>query len=373
MTIDVTSPTTQATINLEQFAARVQPRNYLLLGLLASTAAITASMILINRISTVMPQGRGVVLTMVSIIICLACIPVILATVRCFKTVSRFHKECEAGGNERARRQSVADLIEYAHIATGWGVAVVIGDFLGVFFTLRNAAVIHTFFDFEVFQSSWIEVLSFYWVNVQVALLAQLLVLVVGLIIALMRIAPGPAGTPLRFLAIVYVDIFRAVPSIVVLYLVGFGIAIAGIPLLSDLDGKWLAVIGLSLSYSAYVSEVYRAGLESVHPSQWAAARSLGLSYSDTLRKVIVPQAVRVVIPPLTTDFISLQKDTALLGIIGVIDTFMAARLHAAQVYNLSPVLLTAAIFILVTIPQARLVDYFARRDRRRTGIEVTG
>jgi polar amino acid transport system permease protein len=151
-----------------------------------------------------------------------------------------------------------------------------------------------------------------------------------------------------------------------VLYLVGFGLSLAKVPVIKDLPPIWLAIVALTLTYGAYVAEVYRAGLESIHPSQWAAARSLGLSYAMTMRTVIIPQAFRRIVPPLLNDFIGLQKDTALIGVMGVIDAFMQARLVSSQVFNLSPVTVVAVAFVLVTIPQARFVDRLIRRDQAR-------
>jgi polar amino acid transport system permease protein len=148
--------------------------------------------------------------------------------------------------------------------------------------------------------------------------------------------------------------------------LIVFGLPLTGVRFFQTMPLTWLGIIALTLTYSAYVSEVYRAGLASIHPSQSAAARSLGLSYTQTLRTVLVPQAVRRVIPPLLNDFISLQKDTALLSVAAISEALLVAKLWEAQLFNLSPIALVAAFFIIITIPQARVVDYHIDRDAAR-------
>ena len=168
-------------------------------------------------------------------------------------------------------------------------------------------------------------------------------------------------------MATVYTDIFRGLPAIICIYLVGFGLPLTGLPLLGNWPPEWYAILALTLTYGAYVAEVYRAGIESVHWSQVAAARSLGLSFFQTLRFVVVPQAVRRIIPPLLNDFISLQKDTALVNVIGAIDAFNQAKIVASNHFNLSSVTTVAFLFVLITIPQARFVDRLLEREQRRT------
>lgn len=241
--------------------------------------------------------------------------------------------------------------------------------FAGVFtlFLLANDhAVQTTFFDASFMGKSFADVAVAFLQNVQIAIIAEVFVLGWGLLIALMRMLPGDAGKPIRRLATIYVDAFRAVPAIIVIYLVGFGLPLAGVPVLSDMSPMWAAVLALTLTYGAYVAEVYRAGIESIHWSQVAAARSLGLSYGKTMRFVVVPQAVRRVTPPLLNDFIGLQKDTALVTVIGTVDAFTQAKIYASNYFNLSSVTVVAILFILVTIPQTRFVDRLLARDARR-------
>lgn len=195
--------------------------------------------------------------------------------------------------------------------------------------------------------------------------MAEVLILVLALGLALLRSLPGPVFFPLRAFALVYVDLFRAVPTILVIYILGFGapaLDVAGVPRSAFFWG----VVSLVLVYSAYVSEVYRAGIDSVHPSQEAAARSLGLSRAQALRFVILPQAVRRVMPPLLNDFIGLQKDSALVALIGPVEAFRQSQIEVAGTFNYTPYLATALLFVLLTIPLARLTDWLVARDRGR-------
>ncbi|GAB3853677.1 hypothetical protein GCM10028801_06720 [Nocardioides maradonensis] len=272
-----------------------------------------------------------------------------------------------AGDLVGARREAAAGR-ESAAVANGWALAVVIVATLLGFVAANHGAVAHTFLRWDLISSTWREVAKGFWINIQVSIGAEVLVLVFGLVLAVMRLMPGRSGRPLRWLATSYVDVFRAIPSIIVLYLVGFGLALAEVPVIRDMTPLWLAIIALTLTYSGYVAEVYRAGIESLHPSQWAAARSLGLSYGMTLRTVIVPQAVRRIVPPLLNDFIGLQKDTALIGVMGVADAFTRAQLESSNVFNLSPVIVVALLFVVITIPQARFVDRLIAREQRKSG-----
>ncbi len=221
------------------------------------------------------------------------------------------------------------------------------------------------FFDPEIFASSWPKIVRAFWINVQMFLVAEVFVLIFGLLLALMRSLPGPVFTPIRGLAIVYVDVMRGLPAILVVYILGFGMPGLGIEGMPQDEFFW-GTLSLVLLYSAYVSEVYRAGINSVHPSQEAAARSLGLSRFQALRYVVVPQAVRRVIPPLLNDFIGLQKDTALVGLLGLVEAFRRADIEAAPAFNFTPYVVTALLFLALTIPLSRFVDWLVARDQRR-------
>ena len=202
--------------------------------------------------------------------------------------------------------------------------------------------------------------------NVKIFAISEVLILVLALIIAVVRQIPGPVFFPFRMVAVAYTDLFRGVPLILVLYMIGFGVPGLGLGFVSNLPDVTYGIISLVLVYSAYVAEVYRAGIESVHESQNAAARSLGLTRWQAMRFVILPQAVRRVIPPLLNDFIGLQKDTALVSVLGSIEAARAAQIYGAEQFNYASYVVAALLFVLVTIPLARFTDRLIVRDRRR-------
>jgi polar amino acid transport system permease protein len=204
------------------------------------------------------------------------------------------------------------------------------------------------------------------WLNIRMFLAAEVLILALALVVAVIRQSTGPVLFPLRVISTVYVDLFRGVPLILVIFAIGFGLPALNLQFVSGQSAAVYGVAALVLSYSAYVSEVYRAGLNSVHQSQVAAARSLGLSQWTSLRYVILPQAVRTIIPPLLNDFISLQKDTALVGILGAIEANKAAEIYSDTVFNYSSYTVAAILFLILTIPLARFTDHLIARDRRR-------
>ena len=221
------------------------------------------------------------------------------------------------------------------------------------------------FFDWHDISSSFPEIASAFVLNVKVFLACEAVILVFALLIAVLRSLPGPVFFPLRALAIIYADLARGVPTILVIALLGFGapaLQLQGVPT----SRVFWAGVGLVLIYSGYVAEVYRAGIESVHPSQEAAARSLGLSRIQALRWVILPQAIRRVVPPLLNDFIGLQKDTALVGTLGVVEAFNQSQIDANATFTFGSYLAAAVLFVAITIPLARFTDWLIVRDRRR-------
>jgi polar amino acid transport system permease protein len=212
---------------------------------------------------------------------------------------------------------------------------------------------------------------GFLW-NIRLFVVGEAIVLVWALIVAVVRQLPGRPFGPLRWIAIVYADVFRGIPTIIVIFLVVYGFPLAGVEpfahhMSPDTQLFWLGTLALVLVYGAYVAEVYRAGLEGVHWSQSAASRSLGLSQWQTLRHIVIPQAVRRILPPLLNDFVALQKDTALVGLTGLLEILAVANFQKNEHFNLSPVTGAAVFFLIVTIPFTRLVDYLIKRDRERT------
>lgn len=221
------------------------------------------------------------------------------------------------------------------------------------------------FFSGEQFDISFGPIADAFMLNVKMFLIAEVIVLVLGLFIAAVRSLKGPIFFPLRLMAIIYVDLFRGIPVILLALILGLGVPglqIEGVP---KSEVFW-GVTALVLIYSAYVSEVYRAGIESIHPSQDAAARSLGLSRARSLQHVVLPQAVRRVIPPLLNDFIGLQKDTALVSVIGVVEALRQAQIDASATFNFTPYVVAAVFFLAFTIPLTRVADWLIARDRRK-------
>ncbi len=221
------------------------------------------------------------------------------------------------------------------------------------------------FFDSGEFSRSLPSIGAAFLVNIKLFLLAEVFILVLALLLAVMRSLDGPVFLPFRIISVVYTDFFRGVPGILIVYVLGFGIPSLQIPGVT-IDPFFWALVALILVYSAYVAEVYRAGIDSVHSSQNAAARSLGLSRAQALRYVVLPQAVRRVIPPLLNDFIGLQKDTALVSFLGVVEAFQRANIISAGDFNFTPYAATAVFFLIITVPMARFVDWLVARDRRR-------
>ena len=226
------------------------------------------------------------------------------------------------------------------------------------------------FFDWGHAQASYPQIRDRFWVNVRLFLLAEPVILLLALAVALARSSRAALLVPLRLIAVVYTDLFRGIPTILLILLLGFGmpaLQLQGIPN----SALFWAGVGLVLSYGAYVAEVFRAGIESIHPSQVASAEALGLGRGQTLRFVVVPQAVRRVVPPLLNDFVSLQKDTALVAVVGGFDAVFAARDYANFNFNYTPYVVVAAFFVLLTVPLARLTDWLQRRyaERERAGV----
>jgi polar amino acid transport system permease protein len=224
-----------------------------------------------------------------------------------------------------------------------------------------------SFFNFRVGWDSLPALLDGLWLNIRVLVVCQLLVLIIGLLLAAVRTLRGPVWFPVRALAIGYVDLFRGLPLLICLYLIGFGLPglrLTGVPNNPVLLGG----LALVLVYSAYVAEVFRAGIESVHPSQLAAAKSLGLNYRRTLQLVVLPQAARRVTPALLNDFVALQKDCGLISVLGAVDAVRAAQIQVATSYNFTPYVVAGLLFIALAVPSGRLADWVARRAATRQG-----
>jgi polar amino acid transport system permease protein len=272
-----------------------------------------------------------------------------------------------------AARASGAAAGDWIWYVAGLSVTALVITFFAFFLSANDGAVRSQYLDWDAIEEFLPTLWKGLWLNIKVFVVAEILVLVWGLVLALARIFPGKAGRPVRFLAVAYIDVFRGFPAIITIYLIVLGFQAGDVPPFDRLEGDtklfWLSTTSLVLVYGAYVAEVYRAGLESIHWSQTAAARSLGLSYGQTMRYVITPQAVRRIIPPLLNDFIGLQKDTALLSVVGLLEVLNRARLTSNRLFNLSPNLAAGVAFVVITIPLARFTDWLvARQARARAG-----
>jgi polar amino acid transport system permease protein len=256
-------------------------------------------------------------------------------------------------------------------------IAVSAGSTVAVLGALAAAIVLspgwhtirETFFSWHYFRDVLPSLPGAFWLDARIFIIVEAVVLALGLLIALVRTVRAPVLFPLRLVAAVFVDLLRGVPLLILLYLIGFGVPALGFSFLPT-DETVLGGAALALCYSAYVSEVFRAGIESVHPSQPAAALALGLTRAQALRHVVVPQAVRRVVPPLLNDFISLTKDVALVSILGPAELARIAQIHADLNFNYTPFVAAALIYLVVTLPLIRIVDHLRGRAlRRQSGV----
>lgn len=275
------------------------------------------------------------------------------------EVTSERQRERLAYKRSRARRSTLVALLSTTVFAVAVGVTVAGAP--------GWPRVRQSFFNVEIAWRSLPAILEGLWLNLRVLAVCGVLILVLALVVATLRTLPGPVWFPLRALATVYVDLFRGLPLIILLYLVGFGLPalrLTGVPN----DFVVLGGAALVLAYTAYVAEVFRAGIESVHPSQVAAARSLGLGPRQTLRLVVLPQAVRRVMPALLNDFVALQKDCGLISVLGAVDAVRAAQIEHARAFNFTPYVVAGLLFVLLAAPTARFADAMGRRLERRQG-----
>ena len=255
-------------------------------------------------------------------------------------------------------------------IAFGSSLALAVVLIVVVVNTPGWAIVSQTFFDPQVALESIGPIFQGLLVNLLVLVIAVVCVAILGTLLATLRSLRGPVFFPLRALAAAYTDFFRGIPLLIVLYLVGFGIPALGI--FPRMPAMFWGTIALVLTYSAYVAEVLRAGMEAVHPSQRIAARSLGLTHGQTLRIVVIPQGVRKVVPALMNDFVSMQKDVGLVSILGAVDAVRSAQIAQAETYNFTPYFVAGLLFVVISLPLIRVTDAIARRQQRREQIGGT-
>ncbi len=262
---------------------------------------------------------------------------------------------------ERSRQQRGAAIAAVSTIIALVAVVVLVPR------APRWAQVKRSFFDVDILRESFPDLLRAFWLDVQIFAWSLPLIFVLSLLIAVARNSRSPALFPLRALSVVFTDVFRGVPVILTIYLIGFGVP-GLIPSREWSNPLIWGTVALVLSYSAYTSEVFRAGIESVHESQRAAARSLGMSSNQTMSSIVLPQAMRRVVPPLMNSLVSLQKDVALVSLIGPVEVLRRAEIQKSLAANFTPYVAAAIIFLALTIPFTRLADHLLKRERRRTG-----
>jgi len=276
--------------------------------------------------------------------------------------VSSYVKSERQLARERYRRSRA---IRSAGIAGTSSLIVVVALVVGIVSSPGWQRVHETFFSWKYAKEAFPSILEGLWLNVRLLFFCGLVILAFGLVLALMRSLRGPVFFPLRALATIYTDLFRGLPVIITLLLMVYGVPALRLSGVTN-DPIYLGGAALVLTYSAYVAEVFRAGIESVHPSQRAAARSLGLSWRLTMRYVVLPQAVRRVVPPLLNDMVSLQKDTGLVSIAGAVDAVYAAQIYTGQTFNYTSYVVAGLVFVVLTIPMTRLTDWVTARMNRR-------
>ena len=265
---------------------------------------------------------------------------------------------------------AVAHVRDWAWNSLTAFLTVVILGFVALVLVANNFAVYHTFFDLQVLSKYLDGLFRGFWVNIQITLIGQVLILIWSIFVAVLRELPGRAAAPIRWLAAGYADVFRGIPLILVLLIVGLGLPRSGLPILKDLSEFQAALFALTLSYGAYISEVIRGGIHAVHTGQAAAARSLGLTYTQSMVHVVLPQAVRNALLPLLNGFIGLQKDSALVSILGVLDAVNRAQAISSFEASLAPFTGIALAYIAITVPLTRYNDYLTARVRKaRLGV----
>jgi len=279
-------------------------------------------------------------------------------------TKARQGQPSEIELNRRAFRKSRKQKSTLVAVLSTIGFAIV--AWLSLVNTPGWDRVQQSFFDYDTAVMALPHVLDGLLLNLRVLFFSAIGVLVFGLALALLRTLRAPIFTPIRLLVRGYVDLFRGLPLIIVLYLVGFGIPGLRLEFLGRIPAEVLGTTALILTYSAYVAEVFRAGIEAVHPSQRLAARSLGLTYAQSMRLVVLPQAFRKVAPPLMNDFVSLQKDVGLISVLGAVDAVRGAQIEVAHFANFTPYVIAGLLFVLLAIPTVRLADYVTGRLAKR-------
>ena len=271
---------------------------------------------------------------------------------------------------ELIRQERRKKIAQRKYLIAGFSTLVVLAGLIALVITSPGWEIVKkTFFDIEYGREVFPTVIKGIFLNIKLTIIGSLCIGAIALILAILRTTRSAALTPFRLLATAYVDVFRGIPLLLVIFLIGFGVPALGLKGLTS-NVTILGTAAVVITYSAYVAEVIRSGILSIHPSQRAAARSLGLTHSQSMRFIVLPQALRRVVPPLLNDFVALLKDTGLVSILGVIDAIRAAQINASRTFNYTPYVVAALLFLCITIPLTRYTDRALRNTYARQNSE---
>ena len=271
---------------------------------------------------------------------------------------------------ELIRQERRKKIAQRKYLIAGFSTFVVLAGLIALVITSPGWEIVKkTFFDIEYGREVFPTVIKGIFLNIKLTIIGSLCIGAIALLLAILRTTRSAALTPFRLLATAYVDVFRGIPLLLVIFLIGFGVPALGLKGLTS-NVTILGTAAVVITYSAYVAEVIRSGILSIHPSQRAAARSLGLSHSQSMRFIVLPQALRRVVPPLLNDFVALLKDTGLVSILGVIDAIRAAQINASRTFNYTPYVVAALLFLCITIPLTRYTDRALRNTYARQNSE---
>ena len=271
---------------------------------------------------------------------------------------------------ELIRQERRKKIAQRKYLIAGFSTFVVLAGLIALVITSPGWEIVKkTFFDIEYGREVFPTVIKGIFLNIKLTIIGSLCIGAIALILAILRTTRSAALTPFRLLATAYVDVFRGIPLLLVIFLIGFGVPALGLKGLTS-NVTILGTAAVVITYSAYVAEVIRSGILSIHPSQRAAARSLGLTHSQSMRFIVLPQALRRVVPPLLNDFVALLKDTGLVSILGVIDAIRAAQINASRTFNYTPYVVAALLFLCITIPLTRYTDRALRNTYARQNSE---
>lgn len=271
---------------------------------------------------------------------------------------------------ELIRQERRKKIAQRKYLIAGFSTFVVLAGLIALVITSPGWEIVKkTFFDIEYGREVFPTVIKGILLNIKLTIIGSLCIGAIALLLAILRTTRSAALTPFRLLATAYVDVFRGIPLLLVIFLIGFGVPALGLKGLTS-NVTILGTAAVVITYSAYVAEVIRSGILSIHPSQRAAARSLGLTHSQSMRFIVLPQALRRVVPPLLNDFVALLKDTGLVSILGVIDAIRAAQINASRTFNYTPYVVAALLFLCITIPLTRYTDRALRHTYARQNSE---